>query len=331
MVELLSKQDEATSGYRKWVNSIIGASTPTDYGWVVEGSGVVFSNYRNAPPGVIGDQVMLGVDPEFKSGTVKIVCPIVSGGAKRKATLIGRDEQGRLTLLREGRLTGNGVSRLVVDREFMMFSGLTEVPVLIGGERSDRHWYVVADLDGTSAEIVSQTVRFANACTKARGRAGGGKLRKPSTNYGYGLDEKGGIMTVTRKGGTAEVVRLQGFVFEQLKKMVGPSLKKPSKDTFSVDGMIEPAKLLIEIKTGVSPHNLYEAVGQLLLYPTLIGLPEDLECALLVPDEPALKPNMSLALDQANISLYTYSIGAGRSKPKITFSASLLARCREEM
>lgn len=328
MIDLLSNQAEATSGFRTWVDAILGGSTPTDYGWVVEGSGVVFSNYRNAPPGVIGDQVMLGVDPEFRSGTVKIVRPIVSGGAKRKVTVIGRDENDRLFLLREGRLTGNSISRLVVDDEFAKFSGLAETPVRVGGERSNRHWYIVADLDAAPSEILAQTVRFANACIQARARAGGGKKRKPTTNYGYGLDEKGSITTMTRTGGTTEVVRLQGYVFEELKKMVGASLKKPSKDAFCVDGMIKPAKLLIEIKTGVSPQNLYEAVGQLHLYPTLIGLPEGLERMLLVPDEPALKPNMSAALQHADISIYTYSISAGRSKPKITFSESLLARCR---
>ena len=52
---------------------MIANSTQTNYGWIVEGKGVVFSNYGHADPGEIGDQVMLGADPEFGSGTVKIV------------------------------------------------------------------------------------------------------------------------------------------------------------------------------------------------------------------------------------------------------------------
>lgn len=42
-----------------------------------------------------------------------------------------------------------------------------------------------------------------------------------------------------------------------------------------MDGVIPPANLLIEVKTGISSHDMYEAVGQLRLYPTLIGLPDN--------------------------------------------------------
>lgn len=328
MVELLDDQKEATAGWRRWVDALLRTGKATEYGWIVEGAGIVFSNYGHAEAGEVGDQVMLGVDPEFGSGIVKIVRPVVSGGAKRKLTLIGRDDRGRLKLLREGRLHKNALSRLVRD-DFATLSGLTETPVSVGGHRSDRHWYVVADLDEDDAGIVAQTVRFANACTRARARAGGGKVREPSNSPSYGMDEKGGIMTVTRKGGTAEVVRLQGHVFEQLKRKVGPTLRKPSKDAFCVDGMIEPANLLIEIKTGVSPHDIYEAVGQLQLYPSLVGLPSDVSRLLLVPDEPPIKPNMSAALQDADVEVFTYTVAHGRKAPRITFPAALLARCRQ--
>lgn len=327
MIHLLTTQRDATRGFRRWVDAMIAASTRTHYGWIVEGEGVAFSNYGHADQGKIGDQVMLGVDPEFDSGIVKIVRPAVSQGAKGKLTLIGRDEDGRLLLVREGRLTKNSVSRLVKD-DFAKLSGLREVPVSADGVRSNRHWFVVADLDAGPADIVSQTVRFTHACTRARSRAGGGKPRKPDASFGYGMDEKGGIMTVTRQGGTTKVLRLHNHVYEQLKKAIGGTLRKPTKDAFCVDGVIAPANLLIEIKTGVSPHNMYEAVGQLQLYPTLIGLPDNLERALVVPDDPMMKPNMSAALDEAGVQVYTYSIAAGRKKPIITFSDEFLARCR---
>lgn len=330
MITLLDNQDEATIGYRRWVDAMLSSSTRTGYGWVVDGRGVTFGNYGHGAPGTIEDQVMLGVDPDFRTGIAKIRQPIVSEGAKRKITLIGRNDGGRLILLREGRLTANKLSRLVVDDEFASFSGLREVPITAQGKRSDRHWYVVADLDGTSADIVDQTVRFANACATARARAGGGATRKAAPTYGYGMDEKGGVMIVTRTGGTAEVVRLQGFVSEQLKKKVGPTFMKPSKDTFCVDGLIEPANLLIEIKTGTSPHDLYEAVGQLHMYPTLIGLPDVLERMLLVPNEPPIKPSMAAALAKAGVSTYTYTISGGRKSPRITFPKALLKRCRRQ-
>ena len=55
------------------------------------------------------------------------------------------------------------------------------------------------------------------------------------------MDETGGITEITKSAGTTQVVKLQGYVFEQLKKAVGPGLKKPKKDGFSVDGMVEAA------------------------------------------------------------------------------------------
>ncbi|MER9273485.1 hypothetical protein [Mesorhizobium sp. M0643] len=70
-----------------------------------------------------------------------------------------------------------------------------------------------------------------------------------------------------------------------------------------VVSMIEQAKALIEIKTGVSAHDIYEAVGQLTLYPSLIKLPDDLEPVLLVPDRPSLRPQIAAALRSSGIEL----------------------------
>ena len=179
--------------------------------------------------------------------------------------MVGRDDAGRLVLLREGRLTKNHISRLIKDNDFTTLTGLIEVPVFFSGTRSERHWFVVADLDDAPHKIVATTVGFALACIRARSRAGGGEPRKPDTPYSYGMDETGGIIEVTKVGGTTQVLRLQGHVFEQLKKAVGPELTKPKRDGFCVDGMVEAANLLIEIKTGLSAHSMYEAVGQLLL------------------------------------------------------------------
>jgi hypothetical protein len=330
MITLLTNQQEATRAFRLWADAMLSASTLKDYGWVVEGKGLVFSNYGHGSYGEITDQVMLGVDPQFRTGIVKIVRPGTSRGAKGKLTLVGRDDGGRLLMLREGRLHGNPISRLV-EKDFAKLSGLSAEPVSASGVVSDRHWYVVADLDAPFDNIVSQTAAFANACTRARLRAGGGRTRPADTSYGYGMDERGGVSTVKHAGGTSDVVRLQGYVHEQLKKAIGPSLVKPKKDGFCVDGMIGPANLLIEIKTGTSPRNMYEAVGQLDLYPTLIGLPDGLIRMLIVPDDPVIKPSMTAALERADVEVYTYTITAGRAKPKITFPVELIARCKVQV
>lgn len=70
-------------------------------------------------------------------------------------------------------------------------------------------------------------------------------------------------------------------------------------------------------------------MGQLHLYPSLIGLPDGLERALLVPDDPAIKPSMGAALESAGVEVYTYSLRPGRRRPKVTFSAAFLDRCRQ--
>src|ERR1043165_5776930 len=89
VITLLTNQTEATRGYRHWVDAMIAGSTQTGYGWVVGGSGVVFSNYGHGEPGEVTNQVMLGVDREFGNGIVKIVRPATSQAAKGKLTLIG--------------------------------------------------------------------------------------------------------------------------------------------------------------------------------------------------------------------------------------------------
>ena len=131
-----------------------------------------------------------------------------------------------------------------------------------------------------------------------------------------------------RPGGTVEVCELQGYVYNALKKIVGPNLKKPKRSGYCVDGMIEPANLLIEIKTGTSAHCIYEAVGQLQLYPRLIGISDGLERALLIPDQRPLNPAMVAALATANISIFTYSIDDSGKKPRITFPDALIECCR---
>lgn len=82
MINLVTDQAEATIAFRRWAYAMIDAGDLKSYGWVIEGKGLVFSNYGHGAPGKITKEVMLGVDPELGSGTVKIVQPDVSKGAK---------------------------------------------------------------------------------------------------------------------------------------------------------------------------------------------------------------------------------------------------------
>lgn len=330
MIELLNDQKECDRQFRKWVDALLDASTKIARGWVINGTGVVFSNYGRGNTHDIEDQVMLGFDASLKNGIVKLVKPDTSQKDLGKATGIGR-ENGQYILLRQGRLKANHISDEII-KEFRTLSGLNPVPLSVEGKISEREWYVVARLDADPSTIAKQTVAFTVGCTQARTKAGKTPDEKYKEAVGeepfkLGLDEKGRVTKVTTIGGTKEVEALQGYVSEALKEIMKDKLQKPKKRRYEVDALIATAKLLIEIKTGVAAHNIYEAVGQLTLYPSLISLPADLRKILLLPDEPNLAPPMAAALEAAQIGVYFYSVGREGEVPKIAFSDAFLELC----
>lgn len=329
MINILTDQAEADQVFRRWVNAMIAGSTRTDTGWVVDGTGVTFSNYGHGEPGKIEDQVMMGVDTRSTSGIVKIVHPITAEQDKHKLTIAGRNENGHLVLLREGWLKKNRISAAIRE-EFDKLSGLSPESVSVAGQRSKRNWYIVADLDQAQDQIIAQTVDFANACSRARSKAGGGEVSdiKRGDDYHFGLDEKGRVKKFKVKGGAREVEELQGYVSEALKAIVGPSMTKPTRNGYAVDAMISTASMLIEIKTGTSPHDIYEAVGQLTLYPSLIALPAGLAPVLLIPDTPSLRPFLAAALAAASVEIHFYSVGRIGNAPVIEFTKAFVDRCQ---
>ncbi len=131
-----------------------------------------------------------------------------------------------------------------------------------------------------------------------------------------------------RQGGASEVLALHGYVWQALAEALGEDIDKPRGNGFAADAITSASKLLIEIKTGTSPQNIYEAVGQLTLYPYLIGLGAAYAPVLLVPDEPALKPLLTAALHGAEIEVFSYAVRNGGEEPEITFSDEFLQRCR---
>jgi len=116
-------------------------------------------------------------------------------------------------------------------------------------------------------------------------------------------------------------------VFETLREQLGADLTKPTANGYAVDGMAETANALIEIKTGTFAHHCYEAVGQLTLYPALIGLNRALAKIALLPDTPSLRPAMAGALREAEVEVFTYPVRGKGKKPDIEFSKTFLARC----
>lgn len=331
-MDIVTSQSVCNAAFRNWADIMTSHSHIVEGGWIIEGKGVFFTNYGHGEAFEVEDQIMLGVDPDTGNSTVKIVLPKANRKDKGPNTVLATDNTGRQFLLRSGRLTKNSISRFIKG-DFAMLTGLTHVPLMVDGLQASDHWYVVADLSATPAEIVRQTADFSNACSRARASAGGGqeKQYQPDPDNSrpiFGMDEKGRITKRKMSGGTIEVCELQGFVHKALKKIVGEELRKPKGNGYCVDGMIEPANLLLEIKTGTSAHCIYEAVGQLLLYPGLIGIQGQPEKVLLIPDQRPLKPVMAAALDAAGISVFTYNIDDSSKKPRVTFPKALIERCK---
>lgn len=327
MAELLVDQAESDKAYRRWTTALLSGCSEHGSGWIIEGRGVFFSNYGHGEPGTILNQVMLGADLKFGNGVVKIVQPDTSQRDKGKLTVIGRTVEGRLILLREGWLKKNRLSR-EIRSDFVSLSDLQPVPVFVSGNKSNRNWFFVADLSGETKEIIDQTAQFALACARARSKAGGSKISPVEESpYSLGLDEKGRLFKVLYQGGTAEICALQGFIWEELKEKFGSRLTKPKNGGFEVDGFIGDLNLLIEIKTGTSAANIYEAIGQLRLYPSLTGLNHAVKRVLLIPSESPLNPLLATALQTEGVEIYTYSVGAFRRKPQIKLSPKFLQRC----
>lgn len=327
ILELLTDQAEADAAFRTWVDAMIDGSVFNGLGWIIADSGLAFSNYGHGEPGTVTNEIMLGADANFRNGVVKIVRPKTSQRDKGKLTAIGRADDGRLFILRQGWMKKNALSR-EVRVNFARLTRLTPVPVTVSGTPSTKDWYVVAELGAAPSAIVESTTRFALACVAARSKAGGGvELEEEDTGHGYGVDENGRVTVVEFPARTAQVVQLQGYVWAALKKHVGAKLRKPTRNGYVVDAVINSENLLIEIKTGVAACDIYEAVGQLSLYPSLIGLKPKLQGVLLIPDNPVLPQTLAAALNAAAIPVYTYTVGGVGKKPKITFAPNFLERC----
>jgi hypothetical protein len=328
LITLLTDQTQSDELFRHWVNALLDSAIEVSAGWIIEGTGVVFTNYGHGARGEIENEVALGVDETGKNQAVKIVMPDVIQQDRGKLTAIGKGDDGRHYLLRQGWLQKNALSDSI-RTNFADLTGLSSVPVSTTTGGSSRDWFVVADLSQSGSVVVAATAAFANACAIARIRAGTKDLIvDEAVGYTLGLDEKGRTKKVTTGGGTREVIELQGYVWEELKKLVGDPLSKPQSRGYSVDAMIEAANMLIEIKTGISAQDIYGAVGQLALYPSLISLPVGLDQILLIPRHPPLGQAMGSALAAKNIAIYTYSVGAIGGSPEITFSKPFLERCQ---
>jgi hypothetical protein len=252
--------------------------------------------------------------------------------SENPGTTLAIDARNRRYIVRQGMLTGNPPSDRIDETEFRRRTGLTPAIVTVGSRPAKKEWHVVARLDGASgAAIQDSTAEFVRRCWNARtfGRQAAddqtqlaGLFGKPERGDWYDLDP---AFTPTR------VLRVQGYVFECLEKLLNASgidIHKPRHAAnYEVDGVIKTPSgpMLIEIKTGVSAAHVYSGVGQLNVYPVVLPDLADHARVLLLPGEPTR--HLVDALRTCKVELHSYRLKRGRRRATATFTAEFLRRC----
>lgn len=252
--------------------------------------------------------------------------------SENPGTTLAFDVRKRRYIIRQGILTGNPPSNRIDEAEFRRRTGLTPSIVTVGGNPATKEWHIVACLDGDSeAAIREATAEFVRRCWNARtfGRqAADDQIRL--TNL-FGPAERGGWHDVEPALTPTRVLRVQGYVYECLEKILKASdiaIEKPRHAAnYEVDGTIDaPAgPILVEIKTGVSAADVYCGVGQLNLYPVILPDLATHARILLLPGKPTKL--LADALETCGIELHYYALKRGRRSVTATFTAEFLKRC----
>lgn len=327
MLYLVTDQKSCDEAYNKWTEALKNNSIKLDDdSWLMKERNVVFGNYGHGDEGEIVDQVMFGSFPDIKNGIVKIVRPIGSGLDNRKKTILAKNEKGSFFLLREGRLQKNFLSPLIAGDDFTNLSGQETLQVFVENNLSTKNYYLVASLDTMDADIANKTADFVEGCTRARIAMINTPTGTVEHTYRLGVGEKGGKSFINFPERSTEVYRLQGYVYETLERIFQEDLIKLKRNGYEIDAFIKSSGLLLEIKTGTNSQCVYEAVGQLKMYPHLIGLDHVLKSVLLIPDHPPVNKHLSDAIESLGIELHTYSATYQEDPPLITISDNFLKK-----
>ncbi|WP_029723276.1 hypothetical protein [Sinorhizobium medicae] len=245
---------------------------------------------------------------------------------------VAADTEGRRFVLRQGRLRPNTDSDGEVEgAKFRTLSGLEPVIVTDAASKVARDWYVVADIDGSDEEIRRQTGEFVHACARARLLSKGLVLPQPAPPT-LASDEKGGVFVKPAKDATPEkeIMRLQGEVWLALRRIVegaGLDLVKLRHEAgYEVDGIIlgGPSRILVEIKTSASAADIYEGVGQLVLYSRMLDL-SDHRRILLLPGKPSA--TLVSAVEAEGLMISTYKATKNGKAVDVEFSEAFLSQC----
>lgn len=313
----------------EWLAALEAAArpvTPTRR-WLAEDAVMLSAGPSDQRDGALN--VALGVRASGAPWTVQINAPRHAADVNALTT-VATDPDGARFLLRQGRLQANPDSAGPIgEAQFRAGSGLT--PVAVSDVLESRDWYVVAPLDASTEEIRRRTAEFVHGCARARA-ASLGHSAPAAVEALLGADEKGGAFfrKPTAAKGEQEVRRLQGEVWLELRRRLdaaGIVMTKPRHvGGYEVDGLIhatEPA-ILLEIKTGTSAADVYEGVGQLMIYTRLLNL-TDCRRMLLLPRE---APQVLLdAAADCGVQVHHFEDRSGPAGVDIRLSDEFLEAC----
>jgi hypothetical protein len=328
-MELVSQANRQKEGFFTWLHALMEQAEPrTPRTWWLPQERIMLRLEPTFQPGgPIPERISLAYDGTGARWTVEINPPSVPGDANSLSG-VGRDTYGRLWLLRQGFLRPNKDSVEVKGKAFRDASGLLPVPVSVASGPTDRHWYTVANLAASGAEIRSRTSNFVASCAEVRLQFAHDQPDAADTvvvQQLLGSPETGGTYVIPPKPATGETLvdKKQGQVWQALHaalKQMGKTFENPRHAAgYRVDGVLEGTSgpVLVEIKSDLSAASIYTGVGQLLVYRQLMPSLSTHKAVLLLPGEP--RPILREAVSQLGIIIETYEAS---DNGQTTFSPS---------
>lgn len=330
-LEMMSELSDIDKALDEWLEALRQGSRPDSRNrlWMSEEMVML----KASPSGKRANafDVHLGVHSKGRPWSVEVNAPRAAADPNGLVSVATRAD-GRRFVIRQGRLRPNPDSDGEVEgAKFRRLSGLEPVIVTGAVSKIARAWYVVADIDGSAEEIRRQTGEFVHACARARLLSKGLVLPRTAPPT-LASDEKGGVFVKPAKDATPEkeVVRLQGEVWLALHRVVEKAgldlLKLRHEAGYEVDGIIVggPSSILVEIKTGASAADIYEGVGQLVLYSRMLGL-SDYRRMLLLPGKPSA--TLVSAVEAEGLMISTYEATKSGKGLDVEFSQAFLSQC----
>lgn len=275
--------------------------------------------------------VLLGVRASGAPWSVEVNAPRLvadSDGLSSVAT----DPSGRRYVIRQGYLRNNPDSDGDVSGDrFARLSGLTPVVIVDAPQDDGRDWYIVADLGAGDETIREQTGRFVDACDRARRLTREPQDGPEAARLFAGPEQGGSYLVAPIPAQPARAIRrLQGEVWLALEARLAASgieLRKPRhRAGYEADGFVTTSagEVLIEIKTGCRAADVYEGLGQLLLYSAMLRLKLSRRI-LLLPGRPS--EDLEAALRTCGVEVHPFGLDLTQEPVLVRFEPGFLAAC----